>query len=186
LDATAEYHRSDESSSSCAGPVFGLVHARGRTPSLVQGSSCASGYRGFTRGWDPMFEHRSQASPRGRPRGRIARHFRLARRSRPRPGSVCHPHLTVGGTVERPASSCVTWPASRSGDACSGFETPFARRHGTEALRGFLLRVPDGSSDGKPRTTGKATGRRGDPKVASRGVSHRSEPRGARHAAGTR
>jgi len=55
-----------------------------------------------------------------------------------------------------------------------------------EPFGAFCQRGPDGSPDRKRRATGQATGRRGGPKVASRGVSHRSEPRGARHAAGTR
>jgi len=70
----------------------------------------------------------------------------LARRARPRPGTVCLRCLSARGTVEHRASNFVTWLASQLGDARSGSESPFARRRRTGALRGFPLRVPDGLS----------------------------------------
>lgn len=54
FDATAEYHRSDESSGSCAWPDSARC-VRGAEHRYEAGSYCASGYRGGTRGWDPKF-----------------------------------------------------------------------------------------------------------------------------------
>jgi hypothetical protein len=88
-------------------------------------------------------------------------------------------------TVERPASNFVTWLASQLGDACSGSESPFARRRRTGALRGFLLRVPDGSST----ASGRQRERRPVAEVTRRlpRAWCLTEVRsgGARHAAGT-
>jgi len=78
--------------------LFRPVHARGRTPN-VTGGGCASGYRGFTRGWDPKRSSEEFASklanqtPDG---GRNAQRFSLALRSRPRPRAVVFPTLRLG------------------------------------------------------------------------------------------
>lgn len=160
----------------CAGQNTQSTQGAAAHPAI--GASPAGGHR-----W---YGQRTQASLRGCPRGRIVRCFCS------QDGSVLGlgPFVTLtfrrGGRSSFEHRTCVTSLASQLGGARSGVESPFARRPSTGALRGFLLRVPDGSSDGKPRTKGQATGRRGGPKVASRGVSHRGEPRGARHAAGTR
>jgi hypothetical protein len=88
-------------------------------------------------------------------------------------------------TVERPASNFVTLLASQLGDACSGSESPFARRRRTGALRGFLLGVPDGLST----ASGRQRERRPVAEVARRlpRAWCLTEVRsgGARHAAGT-
>jgi hypothetical protein len=121
---------------------------RGAEHRIGTGGGYASGYRGVTRGWVSKVTGDSnlQASPQSRgPRGRIVQHLSLAGRLRPRPGAVCLLALRRW-TVERPVSNFVTWLASQLGDASSGSESPFARRRRTGALRGFLLRVPDGSS----------------------------------------
>jgi hypothetical protein len=75
FDATAEYHRSDESSNSCAVP--GLARCmRGAEHRASTGGSCASGYQGFTRGWDLKYEPSHAGKPaRKGPRGRIARYY---------------------------------------------------------------------------------------------------------------
>jgi len=81
FDATAEYCRSDESSDSCAVPVSVDVCA-GQTPN-DSGGGCASGYRGFTRGWVPKFERHITSKPATRrPRG-PDRSTRLTRASVP-------------------------------------------------------------------------------------------------------
>jgi hypothetical protein len=186
FDATAEYHRSDESPGSCAGPESGRC-VRGAEHRTSSGGYCASGYRGFTRGWDSIIRASSmQASLQEEAREPECSTLLLARRSRPRPRAVCHTRLSARGTVEHPALSFVTWPASRLGDACSGSESPFSRRRRTGALRGFLLRVPPGY----PSASRGLRGRRRVAEVARR-LPHAwelTEVRsvGARHAAGTR
>jgi len=106
-------------------------------------------------------------------------------RHRPRPGAVVFPPIRRG-TVERSAPSCVDAPASRCGDACSGSGSPFPRWHGIQSPPGLSATGVGQVSRPQAAGDGTETGRRGDPKAASRGVSHRGEPRGARHAAGTR
>jgi hypothetical protein len=120
FDATAEYHRSDESSDSCAVPES-VRCMRGADIRIETGGDCASGYRGDTRGWDSIFRAFTlQASPQ-----REARGTGSLNAFRSQDGSV----LGLGPfvyspygeeTVERPASNFVTWLASQLGDACSG------------------------------------------------------------------
>jgi hypothetical protein len=75
FNATAEYHRSDESPGSCAGP--GSVRCvRGAEHRVDSGGYCASGNRGGTRGWDSIIQASNSGQARGeRPENRIALRF---------------------------------------------------------------------------------------------------------------
>jgi hypothetical protein len=158
LDATAEYHRSDESSGSCAGSWVWSGDTRGaRGTGSDTGGGCASGYRGFTRGWAPMIRGSLAGKPARRPETPDCSTPLLARRHRPRPGAVCRLAFRRGdgraSSVE--LASPWGWQASFGVALSSGSESPLAWwRVGPELLRGFLLRVPDGPSSGKPRTSG--------------------------------
>ena len=90
FDATAEYHRSDESSDSCALPGWAWC-VRGAEHRAETGGGCASGYQGVTRGWVLKYGpyDRGQARERGTERPDCPTPL-LARRHRPRPGAVCH------------------------------------------------------------------------------------------------
>jgi hypothetical protein len=92
FDATAEYHRSDESSGPCADPGWAGC-MRGAEHRAETGGGCASGYQGGTRGWDLMIRESNRGQARGsRPEEPDRSIPLLARRHRPRPGAVCHPH----------------------------------------------------------------------------------------------
>ena len=86
---------------------FGVL--RGAEHRTEAGGDYASGYRGFTRGWDSIIRAPlGRQACQERPENRIVQHLSLAGRLRPRPGAVCHPNLSVWGTVERPVSNFVT------------------------------------------------------------------------------
>jgi hypothetical protein len=133
---------------------LGSAYARGRHPNRNRGRPRIRLSRRHPRVGLDKFRQRDASKLAGRsPRNRIAQRLSLAGRFRPRPGTVCLPHLTARrrSSGQRRTSS-PDWQAS-FGDACSGSESPFARRRRTGALRGFLLRVPDGLSaaSGKQR-----------------------------------
>lgn len=118
------------------------VHARGRTPNGT-GGGYASGYRGFTRGWDPKRSSEEFASklanqtPDG---GRIAQRFSLALRSRPRPRAVVFPTLRLGdGRASSAELRRLAGKPERR--RVLQLESPLAWQHRTGALRGFLLRA---------------------------------------------
>jgi hypothetical protein len=145
------------------------VHARGRTPS-GPGGGCAFGYRGFTRGWVPKIERfrLEQAHGVDARRGRIARRFSLALRSRPRPGADVFPPYGGGQSSERHRAASSDWQANQ--ETRAPIRSSLARRRGPEPLGAFCFGLPDGVLDRKRRATGQAIGHRGGPKVASRGV----------------
>jgi hypothetical protein len=122
--------------------LFRSVHARGRTPN-VTGGGCASGYRGFTRGWDPKKSSEEFASklanqtPDG---GRIAQRISLALRSRPRPRAVVFPTLRLGDGRASSAELRHLAGKPERGRVLQ-LESPLAWRQLPEPLRGFLLRA---------------------------------------------
>jgi hypothetical protein len=97
FDATAEYHRSDESSVPVCRSCFGRC-MRGAEHRTIQGAAThpaigASPAGGTRRG---RSTHREQAHDRTADGGRIAQRLSLALRSRPRPRAVVFPTLRLG------------------------------------------------------------------------------------------
>jgi len=138
FDATAEYHRSDESSDSCAVPAIERC-MRGAEHRSTTSGGCASGYRSFTRGWAPKFERfiHEQARERFARVGPDHPTLFTRTRHRPRPGAVVFPPCGGGRSSDqrRAASSHrQAGGATRAPGSCR-------RLHGgagTGALRGFL------------------------------------------------
>jgi hypothetical protein len=117
FDATAEYYRSDESSRSCARPGS-IRRMRGADIRSERGGDCASGYRvRHPRVGLDNSGHSAQPASRlgGSPRNRIVQRYLLARWSRPRPGAMCLPRLSVRGRSSGQRRTSSPWPASRLG-----------------------------------------------------------------------
>jgi hypothetical protein len=169
FDATAEYHRSDESSVPVAVPVSAGACAgqnterfRGRLRIRLSGLHPRVG--------PEESSGQSRASPRGDARGgRIAQRLSLALRSRPRPRADVFPPCGGGRSSEQRRAASPRRQAGEGTRAPVGVTTCVATRD-RSPFEAFCSGLPTGVPGRKRRATGQVTVRRGDPKVASRGV----------------
>jgi hypothetical protein len=114
--------------------------------------------------------NREQARESDARRGRIAQRFSLALRSRPRPRAVVFPTLRLGdGRASSAELRHLAGKPERGRVLQFGVATCVTARD-RSPFEAFCSGLPTGVLGRKRRATGQVTVRRGDPKVASRGV----------------
>jgi hypothetical protein len=170
FDATAEYYRSDESSVPVCRSCFGRC-MRGAEHRTIQGAATHPAIGASPAGGTRRSRARnSRASPRGDARGgRIAQRLSLALRSRPRPRADVFPPCGGGRSSEQRRAASPRRQAGEGTRAPVGVTTCVATRD-RSPFEAFCSGLPTGVPGRKRRATGQVTVRRGDPKVASRGV----------------